>query len=168
MSAIDASTASFKTATTPETPRIAFHPHRALPWLLLPEGMPLQVLIETAPVRVPNTQPWFKGMVSQRGNLLPVFDLSAWAGLANEENERQHLVIIGLGAQACAMLCAASPTILSLGAEDSISTEKGELSPFFGRSYTSALGRACEFDIERWLATAALQIVSSNATIKTP
>jgi chemotaxis signal transduction protein len=144
-------------------PRIAFRPHRELPWLLLPEGVPLQVLIEAATVRVPNTRPWFQGVVSQRGNLLPVFDLAAWAGLPDEFDQHRQVVAIGLGAQACAMLCATAPTLLSIGTEDPISTEDGAVSPFLGRSYTSALGRAREFDIQRWLTTAARQISGNTA-----
>jgi chemotaxis signal transduction protein len=163
MSASDTATARFDPAAQAAAPRIAFRPHRALPWLLLPEGMPLQVLIETAPVRVPNTRPWFKGVVSQRGNLLPVFDLSAWAGLADEDDGRLQVVAIGLGTQACAMLCATAPTLLRVDAEDETSTEDSALSPFLGRGYTSALGRACEFDIQRWLATAAQQISGNTA-----
>ncbi len=164
MSVIDATSARLDPpAQRPDAPRIAFRPHRALPWLLLPEGMPLQVLIDAAPVRVPNTRPWFQGVVSQRGNLLPVFDLAGWATLPNDSEAQPQIVAIGLGAQACAMLCAAAPTLLSVGAEDPTSSENAALSPFLGRGYISALGRAREFDIQRWLATAAQQI-SSNAT----
>lgn len=164
MSAIDATGADWEPTAQTATPRIAFRPHRQLPWLLLPEGMPLQVLIEAAPVRVPNTRSWFHGVVSQRGNLLPVFDLAGWAALPDGSDAPPQIVAIGLGAQACAMLCAAAPTLLNVGAEDSASTEDGALSPFLGRSYTSALGRAREFDIQRWLATAAQQI-SGNTVV---
>lgn len=165
MSAIDANSADFDPATAvlAAAPRIAFRPHRALPWLLLPEGMPLQVLIEAAPVRVPNTRSWFKGVVSQRGNLLPIFDLAGWAELPNDGDIQPQVVAIGQGAQACAMLCDAAPALLNIGAEDdATSIGDGALSPFLGRGYTSALGRAREFDIQRWLATAAQQI-SGNA-----
>jgi CheW-like domain len=162
MSTPETAFADVEPAPRVAAPRIAFRPHRQLPWLLLPEGVPLQVLIEAAPVRVPNTRPWFQGVVSQRGNLLPVFDLAAWAGLPQELDTRRQVIAIGLGAQACAMLCAAAPTLLAIGAEDSASTEDGSLSPFLGLGYTSALGKAREFDIQRWLATAARQI-SGNA-----
>jgi chemotaxis signal transduction protein len=163
MSAVDATSAGLDLPARSDAPRIAFRPHRSLPWLLLPEGMPLQVLIETTAVRVPNTRPWFQGVVSQRGNLLPVFDLGGWAALPDDRDLQPQVVAIGLGTQACAMLCAAAPTLLNVGAEEAASTEDGALSPFLGRSYTSALGRAREFDIQRWLATAAQQISGNNA-----
>lgn len=164
MSAPETAIAGFEPAARVAAPRIAFRPHRLLPWLLLPEGVPLQVLIEAAPVRVPNTRPWFQGVVSQRGNLLPVFDLAGWAGLPDEADARRQVVAIGLGTQACAMLCATTPTLMAIGTEDATPTEDGTLSPFLGRSYTSALGRAREFDIQRWLATSARQISGNAAT----
>ncbi len=163
MSTIDATSAGFIPPARPDAPRIAFRPHGVLPWLLLPKGMPLQVLIETSAVRVPNTQRWFQGVVSQRGNLLPVFDLAAWAGLPDEADAERKIIAIGLGAQACAMLCPVTPTLLRIAAEDAAPSEDGAFSPFLGRSYASALGRAREFDIQRWLATAAQRISVNTA-----
>ena len=163
MSATDAGSAGFDPAAQAATPRIAFQPHRVLPWMLLPEGMPLQVLIDPAAVRVPNTRPWFHGVVSQRGYLLPVFDLAAWAGLPAEDDGHPQIVAIGQGTQACAMLCTAAPTLLTVGLQTPSTTEDGALSPFLGSTYSSAIGRAREFDIQRWLATAAQQISGNTA-----
>ncbi len=123
----------------------------------------MQILTEAAPVRVPNTHQWFRGVASQRGNLLPVFDLAAWADLPAEEDARTQVVAIGQGAQSCAMLCAGSPTLLNIGPPVDCSTEDGALSPFLDGHYDSALGRAREFDIQRWLATAAQKIASNTA-----
>ena len=162
MSATDPSSAYFGKTAQAVVSRIAFRPHLALPWLLLPEAMPLHVLFETTAVRVPNTRPWFHGVVSQRGHLLPVFDLAAWAGLSIEDDSTSKIVAIGLGAQACAMFCVGAPTLLKVGQKAPSSTEDGELSPFLGNSYSSTAGRACEFEIQRWL-TAVAQRVSNNA-----
>lgn len=164
MSTIGANDTSHDAAVHTAAPRIAFRPHNALPWLLLPEGKPLQVLIDTAPVRVPNTQPWFLGVLSQRGNLLPVFDLAAWAGLPDDAGSHPQIVAIGLGTQACAVLCAATPTLLKVGAEERTTAGSGTLSPYLGRSYSSALGTAREFDIQRWLAAAAQQVSGNTNT----
>lgn len=163
MSAIDATSARFGSVAHPDAPRIAFKPHLALPWLLLPEGMPLQLLIDAAPTRVPNTRHWFQGVVGQRGNLMPLFDLAGWAALPDGDGTRPQIVAIGVGAQACAMLCATAPTLLSIDSEDTTSNQDGALSPFLGRSYNSALGRASEFDIGRWLKTAAQHISADSA-----
>lgn len=140
------------------TLRIAFRPHRDLPWLLAPEGVPLQVLIDASPVRVPNTRAWFRGMVSQRGNLLPVFDLAGWAGLPAETGARPQTVAIGVGALACAVLCDTAPTLIAPGDEIAATDEGGALSGFLGRGYASAQGSAREFDFRRWLTAAAQQI----------
>lgn len=163
MDAADAARAGHEPLPQPAAPRIAFRPHGSLPWLLLPEGMPMQILPEAAPVRVPNTQHWFRGVASQRGNLLPVFDLAAWADLPIEDDVRPQVVAIGQGAQSCAMLCAGSPTLLNIGPPVDCPTEDGALSPFLDGHYDSALGRAREFDIRRWLATAAQKIASDTA-----
>ncbi len=155
-------------APTKARQRIAFRPHQLLPLLLLPEGMPLQVLMDAASVRVPNTQAWFQGVVSQRGNLLPVFDLAGWAGLASEPGSRVQVVAIGLGAQACAMLSTSTPTLVTIDSDtiDSkiVASDDGALSPYLGTSYASALGRAREFDIQRWLAVETQQISGNAAT----
>jgi chemotaxis signal transduction protein len=165
MSALETTT-GFEAAARAAAPRIAFRPHRQWPWMLLPEGMPLQILMEASAVRVPNTRSWFLGVVSQRGNLLPVFDLANWAELPVTADANPKVVAIGLGTQACGMLCVDAPTLLSVGTEDFTLAEDGALSPFLGRGYTSALGRAREFDIQRWLATAAQQI-SDNKVVRT-
>lgn len=143
--------------------RIAFHPHRELPWLLVPEGVPLQVLIDASPVRVPNTRAWFRGMVSQRGNLLPVFDLAGWAGLPADADTRPQIVAIGTGTLACAVLCDTAPTLIRPGDEIDAADDIGALSSFLGRRYACAQGSAREFDFRRWL-TATAQRISGDAS----
>lgn len=145
-------------ATAPAaTPRIAFQAHPQLPWLLVPEGVPMQVLIDAVPVRVPNTRDWFKGVVSQRGNLLPVFDLAGWAGLPASD-ARPQIVSAGVGATACAIVCAATPTLLFAEREAMPAATVAALEPFLGRAHASAQGIVREFDLQRWLAAAAQDI----------
>mgnify|MGYP000856151074 CR=1 FL=1 len=151
MSAIDARAADAASASS-AAPRIGFRPHPRLPWLLAPPGVPLQVLIEAAPVRVPNTPAWFRGVVSQRGNLLPVFDLARWAGLDDTGMDRPQVVSVGLGAQACAILCAIAPSLITIVEEAEHTEAEGPLSPFLGRAYATSRGMASEFDVARWLA----------------
>jgi hypothetical protein len=145
-------------------PRIGFRPHPQLPWLLAAPGVPLQVLIEAAPVRVPNTPVWFRGVVSQRGNLLPVFDLARWAGLDDSGMERPQIVSVGQGPQACAVVCGIAPSLIAIiGETDRVETE-GALSPFLGPAYATSQGMAREFDMARWLATAASNLTGGAAT----
>jgi chemotaxis signal transduction protein len=145
-------------------PRIALRPHLALPWLVLPEGLPLQMLMDALPVRVPNTRPWFHGVLSQRGNLLPVFDLGHWAGLAPIDRRQAQLVAVGQGAQACALLCATAPNLVTTNGDSWELPDAGTLTPYLGKATASGYGPVYEFDAYRWL-TDASQHVSSSTTL---
>ncbi len=149
----------------PVAPRIGFRPHPALPWLLLAEGVPLQILIDPAPVRVPNTRPWFRGVVSQRGNILPVFDLGLWAGLPPEDQAPALLVAIGSGAHACAVRCSTTPGLLQVAADPALPPAAGfgPLDGYLHGGGNSAMGHAYEFDLARWLATETSGIAASAA-----
>ena len=144
------------------TTRIAVQPHPLLPWLLMPDGVPVQMLIDTAPVRVPNTQPWFRGVVSQRGNLMPVFDLGFWAGYPPVESGRMHIVAVGVGARALALVCAVAPALVLPEARADQAVEAGLLTPFLGAGFASAVGTVHAFEIERWLAVAATQVPAAG------
>lgn len=178
MSASEIDIASPDAPAVAEVPRIAFRPHRALPWLVLPQGLAMQVLIEAHAVQVPNTRPWFRGVVSQRGNLIPVFDLAEWAGLPPERAEREQIASVNLGthASACALVCCETPTLTRAStaadraanaaanavANQDTPTIPEALAPYVSRIYESALGRAREFDILRWIANAAAQVPATG------
>jgi chemotaxis signal transduction protein len=149
-------------AATAAAARIVYRPHPSLPWLLAPEGVALQVLMDTTPVRVPNTRPWFRGVVSQRGILLPVFDPALWSGRERDAGSRVQIVAVALGAQACALVCDDPPTLTVLGAELHSAEAEGPLSPWLGRTFASALGSVHEFDIRRWLADTAQHIAGTT------
>lgn len=149
-------------AAASAAPRIAFRPHRDMPWLVLPQGVALQILIDAAPVSVPNTRRWFLGVVSQRGNLIPVFDLAQWAGYppdaAGGAQSGAQIVAIGQGAHACALRCSDAPKLLDVtgaGRDDAL---EGPLAPYAARAYDSGSGKAHEFDVQRWLAAIAAQV----------
>ena len=59
----------------------------------------------------------FRGVVSQRGNLIPVFDLAEWAGYPADSSRNSQIVAIGLGTHSCALRCNDAPTLLNV-AED--------------------------------------------------
>lgn len=170
MSAPEIDIASPDARTPAAVPRIAFRPHRALPWLVLPHGLAMQVLIDARPVQVPNTQSWFRGVVSQRGNLIPVFDLAEWAGLPLEGAEREHIASVNLGAQAsaCALVCCETPTLARVSTVDSASAAAGfealprVLAPYVSRVHGTDAGLAHEFDILRWIATAAAHVPATG------
>jgi CheW-like domain len=158
MSALQGTMASPPEAQAAAAPRIAFRPHRELPWLVLPQGIPLQVLIDATPVQVPNTRSWFCGVVSQRGNLIPVFDLAEWAGYPSDTSQGTQIVAIGLGSQACALRCCEAPALLNIAEASVANALEGPLRPYAALAYDSALGKAHEFDVQQWLAAAATQV----------
>lgn len=152
------------------TPRIGLRPHPTLPWLLLPDGISAQVLGEAALVKLPNTREWFRGVVSQRGNLLPVFDLGDWAGVGRSTGEGRKapvIIAIGIGADAFALLSQREPAVLRIQQEvdrpdaDSIAPEP--MKDYLGQATRIAPGSADgayahEFDVRRWLGDIAHHI----------
>jgi hypothetical protein len=144
----------------PAPPRIALQPHPLLPWLMLPEGVPSQVLMDARPVAVPNTRPWFHGMVSQRGNVLPVFDIGQWAGREQLDPSQARIVAVGIDAHACALVCHGLPTLLTVQRGTPCGDDWGLLAPYLGDMHTSAAGAAYHFDLMRWLADAAQRVTT--------
>lgn len=150
--------------------RIGLRPHLALPWLVLPDGVPAQVLSEISLVKVPNTRPWLRGVVSQRGNLLPVFDLAEWAGhghTTGESNRSPSVVAIGVGADAFALLSHRAPGLVRVEPGEATLAEgdhgHGPLSGYLGRALRVAsgvtdAGHAYPFDARRWLGDIAQHI----------
>ena len=49
---------------------------------------------------VPNTHPWFRGMINLRGDLLPVFDLDRLLFPDNEALDRQIILVLDKGEHA--------------------------------------------------------------------
>lgn len=164
-----AATGDHVAATLPEParvapPRIALRPQAGLPWLLLPQGVPLEVLIDAEAIQVPNTQPWFDGVVSQRGNLLPVFDLAKWAGLNTTSRDKRQIVVVSLDKRHCALLAESSPMLMHIDTPapaPASANYDGPLSPFLHEHYATAHGDAYEFDIERWLTVVSQQVPRS-------
>ena len=157
-------------------PRIGLRPHAALPWLLLPDGIPAQILGEASVVKVPNTRDWFRGVVSQRANLLPVFDLGHWSGIGRTSGtgrEAPLVVAVGIGAEAFGLLSQQSPGLVRpLG--DAVAGDPAML-PERLRDYLpqacmiAEAGRdnavptqACEFDVRRWIGDIAHDITGTD------
>jgi chemotaxis signal transduction protein len=156
-----------------DAPRIGLRPHPALPWLLLPNGVPAQVLTEAAQVKVPNTRKWFRGVVSQRGNLLPVFDIGEWAGhgpTVGDDRQGPVVVVIGIGTDAFALLSHLSPGLVRVGRLDASpagGTTHGALTDYLGQAWAVAPGgadtrHAYDFDARRWLGDVAQHLTGAD------
>lgn len=155
--AIPAAAAS--AAAAPPTLRIALRPHDALPWLLMPQGVALEVLIDASAVRVPNTNDWFHGVVSQRGNLLPIFDLATWAGLHVEPDRPRQVIVVGLPSRMFGLMSDATPALVQLqGMDGKQAGYTGALSPYLTFVHADGREEAYEFDASTWLAHVSQQI----------
>jgi len=154
-------------------PRIGLRPHPALPWLVLPDGVPAQVLDDTALVKVPNVRPWFRGVVSQRGNLLPVFDLAEWGGRGKTINDGRRppiMVMVGTGAEVFALMSTDLPSLVRAEHIESPSDDTQDLGPladYLGIPWriapgTTDTGYAYPFDLRRWLHDIAPRITGTG------
>jgi chemotaxis signal transduction protein len=156
-----------------DAPRIGLRPHPALPWLLLPPGVPAQVLADAMLVRVPNTRKWFRGVVSQRGNLLPVFDLGEWVGqglTVGDDRQEPLVVMISIGTDTFALLSHATPSLVRVAPLDVAATEPssyGPISGYLGQTWEVASGgadsrHAYDFDARLWLSDVARQLTGAD------
>ena len=58
---------------------------------------------------LPNTQPWLKGLVNLRGNLVPVYDLSMLLGLTDDPMEQGSLLVLDKGQDSVGILIEGLP-----------------------------------------------------------
>ncbi len=157
--AIPAAATLASAAAAAPTLRIALRPHDALPWLLLPQGVALEILIDASAVRVPNANDWFHGVVSQRGNLLPIFDLATWAGLHPDPDRPRRVIVVGLPSRMFGLMSDASPALLQLqGTGGKRAGYTGALSPYLTFAHADGREEAYEFDASTWLAHVSQQI----------
>lgn len=140
-------------------PRIALRLHPALPWLLMPEGVALEVLVDASPTRVPNTRSWFGGVVSQRGKVLPVFDIAGWAQCEHTARTPPLLLVVDLPASPFVVRSEAMPELIMRGDDDpALPPHAGALAPYLHAGRAHARGPAYEFDIGAWLSAASAGI----------
>ena len=165
--AIVAAAGAASAHVAPSAPRIALRPHDALPWLLLPQGIPLEILIDASAVRVPNTNNWFHGVVSQRGNLLPVFDLADWAGLHTEAGRQRQVVVVGLPSRMFGLMSNATPALFHIqGTGGRRAGYTGALSPYLSLAHSDGREEAYEFDASTWLMQVSQQISRAGGIVR--
>ncbi len=154
-------------AAVPSAPRIALRPHNALPWLLMPQGVALEVLIDASAVRVPNTNAWFNGVVNQRGNLLPTFDLALWAGLQPANDRPRQIVVVGLESRFFGVLSEATPALLRIeGTRGHHAEYTGPLSPYLSLAQADSDIEAYEFDASAWLSRVSQDISRAGGIVQ--
>ena len=73
-------------------------------WLMLPVKTNAEVIENASVFSVPNTPEWFLGLVNQRGNLVPVFDLKQLFGMESSIIRKSHMLIIDEGQKSACVL----------------------------------------------------------------
>ena len=112
--------------------------------LLLPEGIVGEVFDDLPLCRLPNTSEWLHGMASQRGNVVPIFDLAKVFGLqlnspaSNQEQINRKYFLIGQREKTIGILIDEMPIRIFLGGEDRLSSTPplpAILQPFVNACY---------------------------------
>ncbi len=142
--------------------RIGFRFAADQPWLLLAPQVAAQVAIEPSLTRIPHTQPWFRGVMSLRGTLYPVFDLGAWLGAAPAALDRARILVVAPGDRGGAVLYSDEPRMLQVRrAAAPVATER--LAGLGRTSFHHGDETAIEFDHEKWFLDAAHEVAQRHA-----
>ena len=90
--------------------------------LVLPKHEVSELVDRPAVCRLPNTLPWFDGVTSVRGNMIPVFDLHVLFSIEPPQGKRR-LVVVGQNETAAAFWVDDFPRLLVLRDEDQATVE---------------------------------------------
>lgn len=81
---------------------------------LLAPGKHSELVADTVSYPVPNTPPWFEGLINLRGNLIPVFDLKRLFGSQAKGHERRRLLVVDKGNKTVALFIDGFPQALKV------------------------------------------------------
>ncbi len=90
--------------------------------LVLPKHEVSELIERPSVCRLPNTLPWFDGVISVRGSMIPVFDLHVLFELEPPAGKRR-LIVVGQNETAAAFWVDDFPRLLVLLDEDVTTTE---------------------------------------------
>lgn len=76
--------------------------------VLLAEAVMSEVMNKFSIYPVPNTQPWMRGIINLRGNLVPIFDLRELMGI-DATNKNEILLILDKGVDAIGIVIESLP-----------------------------------------------------------
>ena len=77
--------------------------------LMIPSEILSEVVKNYTVYPIPNTQPWMKGLVNLRGNLIPVYDLSMLLGLSDVPMQQGSLLVLDKGQDSVGILIDGLP-----------------------------------------------------------
>ena len=90
--------------------------------LVLPKHEVSELIERPAVCHLPNTLPWFDGVISVRGSMIPVFDLHLLFEIDAPVGKRR-LIVVGQNETAAAFWVDNFPRLLVLQDEDATTTE---------------------------------------------
>lgn len=79
---------------------------------LVEAGAYCEVLGQTRVNPIPNTPPWFNGLLDLRGNLAPAFDLRLWLGNEAADPRKRSLFVIGREEKSVALWVDGLPEVM--------------------------------------------------------
>jgi twitching motility protein PilI len=109
--------------------------------ILLPYLEKVEIIELESVCPIPNTPMWFMGMINNRGNLLPVFDLNLLMEIEVEQSSR-WLMILGTGGRAAGLCIDTLPAAIDNPQQvgvDQIDTQIGvpvALRPYLAGAYS--------------------------------
>lgn len=135
----------------PAETRVGFRCATDLPWLLLATGVAAQVAIDPRITRVPHTRAWFRGVMSLRGTLYPVFDIKGWLSGIPSTFDKARILVIAPGDAGAAVLFSDEPRVLQVR-RTTAPAGNDRLSEFAHGAFTAGTDLAIEFDYQKWFA----------------
>ena len=130
--------------------------------LLLPEGVVGEVFDNLPMCKLPNTNEWLHGMASQRGNVVPVFDLAKICGLEieDEKKERKYF-LIGQRGKTIGVLIDEMPSRIFLNRKNALETMPpvpARLQSYVSASYQLEQKIWLDWDVDKFFLTIGEQI----------
>ncbi|HVJ61496.1 MAG TPA: chemotaxis protein CheW [Tahibacter sp.] len=134
--------------------------------LLLPPGDVAELIHNARVSAVPNARSWFVGLINRRGNLVPVFDLLHYFGLAPRATHRNALVV-GNGSAAFALPVSLEPQILQsdvIAGDGTAAAAPAAIADFVAAARVHRGRCWCDFRFDLWLAQLAAGAIRPNPT----
>jgi chemotaxis signal transduction protein len=126
--------------------------------LILPQTFS-EVVTQAMIYPLPNVPPWFLGVLNQRGNLLPVFDLHQM--LATEDRQRDHYTVLVLdqGSDAVGIRIDGMPQALTLHhALGRVPPLPAAIAAYVPAAYSTGETVWCEFEHRGFFTVMGAQI----------
>ncbi len=80
---------------------------------LLPVSLHCEVIERSVINAIPNVKPWFSGLLNNRGNIIPDFDLSLLLGESINPSQKRYLFAIDRGDKTIALWIDGYPKLLN-------------------------------------------------------